>query len=115
MPTRNARASWEGSVQKGAGKISLASGSCEPSYSFGSRFESGRGTNPEELLAAAHAGCFSMALAQALAQAGKLRVDNTSKDLKDTALIRKTRRDIARIKQTIAEKKAASAAGQAKA
>ena len=54
-------------------------------------------------------------LAQALAQAFKLRVDNTSKDLKDTALIRKTRRDIARIKQTIAEKKAASAAGQAKA
>ena len=70
MPTRNARASWEGSVQKGAGKISLASGSCEPSYSFGSRFESGRGTNPEELLAAAHAGCFAMALSLALGKAG---------------------------------------------
>lgn len=55
-------------------------------------------------------------MAESMAQAFKLRVDNTSKDLKNTALIRKTRRDIARIKQTIAEKKAASAAAsQAKA
>lgn len=70
MPARRARASWEGTVQKGGGKISLQSGSCEPSYSFGSRFETGRGTNPEELLAAAHAGCYAMALSLALGAAG---------------------------------------------
>lgn len=70
MPTRTARANWEGSLQKGAGKISLGSGACESSYSFGSRFEAGRGTNPEELLAAAHAGCFAMALSLALGKAG---------------------------------------------
>lgn len=70
MPTRKARASWEGSLKEGTGKISLESGSCEPSYSFGSRFEKGGGSNPEELLAAAHAGCFAMALSLALGQAG---------------------------------------------
>ena len=70
MPTRKARASWEGSLQKGAGKISLESGACELPYSFGSRFEADRGTNPEELLAAAHAGCFAMALSLALGKAG---------------------------------------------
>jgi osmotically inducible protein OsmC len=70
MPTRTARASWEGSLQKGAGNISLESGACESSYSFGSRFEAGRGTNPEELLAAAHAGCFAMALSLALGKGG---------------------------------------------
>lgn len=70
MPTRKARASWEGSLQKGTGKVSLESGACEAPYSFGSRFESGHGTNPEELLAAAHAGCFAMALSLALGKAG---------------------------------------------
>jgi osmotically inducible protein OsmC len=70
MATRKARASWEGSLREGAGKISLESGVCESPYSFGSRFESGRGTNPEELLAAAHAGCFAMALSLALGKAG---------------------------------------------
>lgn len=70
MPTRRARASWEGSLREGSGKISLESGACESPYSFGSRFEAGRGTNPEELLAAAHAGCFAMALSLALGKAG---------------------------------------------
>lgn len=70
MPTRKARASWEGSLQKGAGSIKLESGACEAPYSFGSRFEAGHGTNPEELLAAAHAGCFAMALSLALGKAG---------------------------------------------
>ena len=70
MPTRTGRAIWEGSLQKGTGRISLESGACESSYSFGSRFEAGRGTNPEELLAAAHAGCFAMALSLALGKAG---------------------------------------------
>jgi osmotically inducible protein OsmC len=70
MPTRKARASWEGSLQQGTGRIRLESGACEAAYSFGSRFETGRGTNPEELLAAAHAGCFAMALSLALGKAG---------------------------------------------
>lgn len=70
MPKRKARASWEGSVEKGAGKLNMQSGACEPSYSFGSRFQDEHGTNPEELLAAAHAGCFAMALSLALGKAG---------------------------------------------
>jgi osmotically inducible protein OsmC len=70
MPTRSARASWKGSLREGNGRISLQSGACESAYSFGSRFEAGRGTNPEELLAAAHAGCFAMALSLELGKAG---------------------------------------------
>jgi organic hydroperoxide reductase OsmC/OhrA len=70
MATRKARARWEGSLREGAGKISLESGVCESPHSFGSRFEAGRGTNPEELLMAAHAGCFATALSLALGKAG---------------------------------------------
>src|SRR5262249_14165693 len=70
MPTRNAEAVWEGDLKGGKGTVSLGSGAYRGAYSFQSRFESGTGTNPEELIAAAHAGCFSMALSHALAQAG---------------------------------------------
>jgi osmotically inducible protein OsmC len=70
MPTRNADAVWEGDLKSGKGKIKLGSGAYEGAYSFQSRFESGTGTNPEELIAAAHAGCYSMALSHALALAG---------------------------------------------
>jgi len=70
MPTRNADAVWEGDLKSGKGKMRLGSGAYEGSYSFQSRFESGTGTNPEELIAAAHAGCYSMALSHALSQAG---------------------------------------------
>ncbi len=70
MPVRNARAVWEGDLVKGKGKVALGSGAFEGAYSFASRFESGKGTNPEELIGAAHAGCFSMALAAMLAKAG---------------------------------------------
>ena len=68
---RTANAQWSGDLKAGKGNISTASGvlSSTP-YSFGARFEEGKGTNPEELLAAAHAGCFTMALSLALAQAG---------------------------------------------
>lgn len=66
---RNASAHWEGNLTAGAGNLTTASGvlSATP-YSFHSRFEHGAGTNPEELLAAAHAGCFTMALSLTLAQ-----------------------------------------------
>ena len=70
MPTRSSTAQWSGSLARGSGTMSLGSGAFEGSYSFASRFESGEGTNPEELIAAAHAGCFSMQLAALLSQAG---------------------------------------------
>ena len=62
MPVRSAEAQWNGSIMDGDGWMKLGSGAFEGSYSFASRFESGDGTNPEELIGAAHAGCFSMAL-----------------------------------------------------
>lgn len=62
MPIRRSSAVWEGSFREGKGSVKLASGLFEAPYSAASRFESGPGTNPEELIGAAHAGCFSMAL-----------------------------------------------------
>ena len=70
MPKRTADARWEGSLQDGSGTMKMASGAYEGPYSFQSRFEEGDGTNPEELIAAAHAGCFSMALSGELGKAG---------------------------------------------
>ena len=70
MPVREAEAVWEGSLQDGKGTMKMASGAYEGAYSFSSRFEEGTGTNPEELIAAAHAGCFSMALSGNLTRAG---------------------------------------------
>ena len=70
MPTRNAEAEWNGSIMDGKGSMKLGSGAFEGAYSFRSRMEDGTGTNPEELIGAAHAGCFSMALAGALGRAG---------------------------------------------
>jgi osmotically inducible protein OsmC len=70
MPTRSASAIWEGTLKEGKGRIKLGSGAFEGSYSFASRFEQGAGTNPEELVGGAHAGCFSMALASGLTQLG---------------------------------------------
>jgi osmotically inducible protein OsmC len=70
MPVRNADALWEGSLQDGHGTMALGSGAFEGQYSFGSRFEEGTGTNPEELIGAAHAGCFSMQLSGILGKAG---------------------------------------------
>jgi lipoyl-dependent peroxiredoxin len=68
---RTATAQWRGDLKSGSGTVSTASGVLSKSaYSFHTRFEDGKGTNPEELLAAAHAGCFSMALSAQLAQAG---------------------------------------------
>ena len=68
---RSASAVWQGSLKEGRGSISTQSGTLEQAqYSFGTRFENGVGTNPEELIAAAHAGCFSMALSGQLTSAG---------------------------------------------
>ena len=70
MATRTAKAQWDGTLKEGKGTMSLGSGAYTGQYSFASRFEQGTGTNPEELIAAAHAGCFSMALSAALGKAG---------------------------------------------
>jgi len=70
MPARRASAVWEGDLKSGKGRVKLGSGAYEGAYSFASRFEEGTGTNPEERIGAAHAGCFSMALSAGLGKAG---------------------------------------------
>jgi osmotically inducible protein OsmC len=71
MAARTANALWEGTINEGGGRMSLGSGAFEGAYSFQSRFGEGEnGTNPEELIAAAHAGCFTMALTLVLEQGG---------------------------------------------
>ena len=81
MPVRSSSARWQGSLKNGQGTMKLGSGAYEGSYSFPSRFENGQGTNPEELIAAAHAGCFSMAFSLFLGNAGytPTRIDTTAK------------------------------------
>ena len=70
MATRTANATWDGTLTDGDGKMEFGDGAFSGSYSAKSRFEEGEGTNPEELIAAAHAGCYSMALSLGLEQAG---------------------------------------------
>ncbi len=70
MALRTAKAVWNGDLRGGDGQMRFGGGAFEGAYSFESRFEEGEGTNPEELIAAAHAGCFSMAFSGALGGAG---------------------------------------------
>lgn len=70
MPVRKATARWEGDLKQGNGSMKFGSGAFDGAYSFASRFEEGDGTNPEELIGAAHAGCFSMAFSLTLGKAG---------------------------------------------
>ena len=70
MPVRVSEAVWRGTLKEGGGTVRLASGLYEGPYTFSSRFEEGAGTNPEELIGAAHAGCFSMFLAALLTENG---------------------------------------------
>jgi osmotically inducible protein OsmC len=70
MPTRKANAHWQGDLKSGRGDMALESGAFEGQFSFKTRFEEGKGTNPEELIGAAHAGCFSMQFAAMLAEKG---------------------------------------------
>jgi osmotically inducible protein OsmC len=81
MAVRTSNAEWVGALQNGSGKMALGSGAFEGQYSYKSRFEEGEGTNPEELIGAAHAGCFSMAFANTLATAGHdpQRVETTAR------------------------------------
>src|SRR5882672_5395342 len=71
MPTRKAEAEWQGNLAEGSGRLKVGSGVFDGPYSFKSRFEDGQSaTNPEELIGAAHAGCFTMALTAQLSRAG---------------------------------------------
>jgi osmotically inducible protein OsmC len=70
MPTSNADATWEGDLRSGEGRMQTESGAYDGEFSFATRFGDAEGTNPEELIAAAHAGCFSMALSNALDEEG---------------------------------------------
>lgn len=81
MPVRKADATWNGTLTEGSGVMRMASGAYEGQYSFSSRFEEGVGTNPEELIASAHAGCYSMALSAGLGNAGfdPKRVNTTAR------------------------------------
>ena len=81
MPVRSSSAVWNGNLLQGSGTMKVGAGVFEGKYSFPSRFESGEGTNPEELIAAAHAGCYSMALSATLGKAGfnPTRVATTAK------------------------------------
>jgi len=81
MAIRTAEAEWKGNLREGQGTMKLGSGAFEGRYSFPSRFAEGAGTNPEELIGAAHAGCFSMALSAGLSKAGftPTRIHTTAK------------------------------------
>lgn len=94
MITRHADAVWNGNLKQGHGTMKF--GSVESSYTFASRFESGEGTNPEELIGAAHAGCFSMKFSALLSQAGHepARVQTTAHVHLDTDQGRVTRIDL---------------------
>ena len=86
---RNASAEWKGGLKDGKGTISTDSGVlADTQYSFSTRFEDGKGTNPEELIAAAHAGCFSMALSGQLGQAGL-----TAESIRTTASVKLDKTD----------------------
>lgn len=83
MATRDGSAEWRGDLNDGSGTVSVASGLfADGNFSFSSRFEEGPGTNPEELIAAAHAGCFSMALSNILAGDG-----HTAESVRTTAKV----------------------------
>jgi osmotically inducible protein OsmC len=81
MPDRSSTAIWEGNIMEGKGTMKIGTGAWEGPYSFKSRFEDGKGTNPEELIAAAHAGCYSMALSGALTRGGTppTKIETTAK------------------------------------
>ena len=104
MTERTSAATWQGRVPDGGGCVSLGSGAFEGPYSFGSRFEEEAGTNPEELLGAAHASCFSMALSLLLTEAGytptrietraKVRIERSGNGFASTQIALATEGDV---------------------
>ena len=119
MPVRTSDAQWEGDLPSGKGTMRFGGGAFEGQYSFASRFESGTGTNPEELIAAAHAGCFSMALSGALSRAGhvpnrvhttaKVHLDKGDAGFRISAIELETEADVPGIDDAAFQKEAAAA------
>lgn len=107
MPERKAEARWEGNLRQGQGIMRLGSGAFEGPFSFGTRFGDTPGTNPEELIGAAHAGCFSMALAAGLEKDGydpkqirtdaRVQIDKVGEGFKITRIALKTEARVAGI------------------
>jgi lipoyl-dependent peroxiredoxin len=107
VPVRNASAIWRGNLKDGKGSMKLGSGAFEGNYSFASRFENGQGTNPEELIGAAHAGCFSMALSHILAENGfepkevktsaKVKIEKVEEGFKITSIELETEAQVPKI------------------
>ncbi len=116
MPLRTADAIWEGNLKDGKGRMKLGSGAFEGAYSFSSRFEEGAGTNPEELIGAALAGCFSMALAHGLAQSGyspkristkaSVKIEKVGEGFKITSIVLNTEAEVPGIEEQIFMEKA---------
>jgi osmotically inducible protein OsmC len=104
MPTRHAEATWTGDLKGGNGNYTGQSGALKGNYSFGTRFENAPGTNPEELIGAAHAACFSMALAAGLGGAGHtptrvhttadVTIDKVDTGFKITKIVLKTEGEV---------------------
>jgi osmotically inducible protein OsmC len=104
MPTRQAEATWTGDLKTGNGNFSGKSGQLKGPYNFGTRFENAPGTNPEELIAAAHAACFSMALSAGLGKAGHapkrvhttadVTIDKIGEGFKITKIVLKSEGDV---------------------
>ena len=122
MATRIGEAVWTGTLSKGKGEMETGSGTIKGPYTFASRFESGKGTNPEELIAAAHAGCFSMAFAGILEQAGfppekihttaHVTIDKSGEGFSITGITLETEAQVKGIdEKTFQEKAAAAKAG----
>ena len=119
MPIRVAHAEWRGTLREGEGTVSFGDGAFEGQYSFPSRFEEGEGTNPEEMLGAAHAACFSMALASGLVQAGfdparvstnaKVHIEKLDAGWTVTRIELNTEADVPGIEQSAFDEAAASA------
>lgn len=119
MATRKAKAEWKGSLREGKGTMRLGSGAYEGAYSFQSRFEEGTGTNPEELIGAAHAGCFSMALSAGLGKVGfepkritteaTVQLEKVGEGFQITKIHLDTEAEIPKIEKSVFEKHAQEA------
>lgn len=119
MVARSAEAEWTGSLSEGSGTMKLGSGAFKGRYSFKSRFENEKGTNPEELIAAAHAGCFSMALSLMLGESGftprrihttaKTHIEKVGEGFKITHIDLETEADIPNISEKQFHEKANAA------
>jgi lipoyl-dependent peroxiredoxin len=109
MPTRKANAKWDGGLKEGKGHMEFGSGAFSGQYSFSSRFEEGTGTNPEELIGAAHAGCYSMAFSGVLEKEGfkpesisteaHVRLDKVETGFKIAQVLLKTKAEVPGISQ----------------